>query len=62
MRRRLADVLGKVRAEEDQERQKAREREREQKMGDQRKRQRELDRGLGGNCERRHHHTPKVYL
>ena len=46
IRGRLADVLGKARAE-DQEREKAREKEREQEMDEERKRQRELDRDLG---------------
>jgi hypothetical protein len=46
IRGRLADVLGKARAE-DQEREKARQKEREQELDEERKRQRELDRDLG---------------
>jgi hypothetical protein len=46
IRGRLADVLGKARAEE-QEREKAREKEREQELDEDRKRQRKLDRDLG---------------
>ena len=46
IRGRLADVLGKARAE-DQERGKARQEEREQDLDEERKRQRELDRDLG---------------
>ncbi|NEY92220.1 MobQ family relaxase [Tabrizicola oligotrophica] len=45
-RSRLADVLGKARAE-DQEREKARQKEREQELNEERRRQRELDRDLG---------------
>jgi hypothetical protein len=46
IRSRLADVLGKARAE-DQEREKARQRERDLDLDEERKRQRELDRDLG---------------
>ena len=46
IRGRLADVLGKARAE-DQAREKNRVREREQKIEEERKRQRELDKDLG---------------
>ena len=46
IRGRLADVLGKARAE-DQEREKVRQKEREQELDEERKRQRELDRDLG---------------
>lgn len=46
IRGRLADVLGKARAE-DQGQEKARQKEREQQMDEERKRQRELDRDLG---------------
>lgn len=46
IRGRLADVLSKARAE-DQEREKVRQKEREQELEDERKRQRELDRDLG---------------
>ena len=46
IRGRLADVLGKAKAEE-QEREKARQKEREQELDEERKRQREIDRDLG---------------
>jgi hypothetical protein len=46
IRSRLADVLGKARAE-DQEREKARQKEREQELDEERKRRHELDRDLG---------------
>lgn len=46
VRDRLANVLGKARAEE-QEREKARQKEREQELDEERRRQRELDRDLG---------------
>ena len=46
IRGRLADVLGKARAEE-QEREKVREKEREQELNEERKRQHERDRDLG---------------
>ena len=46
IRSRLAEVLGKARAE-DQEREKARHKERQQEMDDERRRQRERDRDLG---------------
>jgi len=46
IRGRLADVLGKARAE-DQEREKARQKVREQELDDERKRRHELDRDLG---------------
>jgi hypothetical protein len=46
IRSRLAEVLGKARAE-DQEREKARQKEREQELDEERKRQREIDRDLG---------------
>lgn len=46
IRGRLADMLGKARAEE-QEREKAREKEREQELNEERKRQHERDRDLG---------------
>ena len=46
IRGRLADVLGKARAE-DQGREKARQKEREQELDEERKRQRELDKDLG---------------
>ena len=46
IRGRLADVLGKARAE-DQDREKVRQKEREQELDKERKRQRELDRDLG---------------
>ena len=46
IRGRLADVLGKARAE-DQEREKIRQKEREQELDEERRRQRELDRDLG---------------
>ncbi len=46
IRGRLANVLGKARAE-DQGREKARQKEREQELDEERKRQRELDRDLG---------------
>jgi hypothetical protein len=52
VRDRLADVLGKARAE-DQEREKARQKEREQELDEERKRQRERDRDQDGNCEGR---------
>jgi hypothetical protein len=46
IRGRLADVLGKAKAE-DQEREKARQKEREHELGEERNRQREIDRDLG---------------
>ena len=46
IRGRLADVLGKARAD-DQEREKARKKEREQELDEERRRQREIDRDLG---------------
>lgn len=46
IRSRLADVLGKARAE-DQEREKARQKEREQELDQERKRRHEIDRDLG---------------
>ena len=46
IRSRLAEVLGKARAE-DQEREKARQKEREQELDEERRRQREIDRDLG---------------
>jgi hypothetical protein len=46
IRGRLADVLGKARAQ-DQEREKARQKEREQELDEERRRQREIDRDLG---------------
>ena len=46
IRGRLADVLGKAKAE-DQEREKARQKEREQELDEERKRRHELDRDLG---------------
>jgi hypothetical protein len=46
IRGRLADVLGKAKAE-DQAREKARQKEREQEIDEERRRQRELDRDLG---------------
>ena len=46
IRGRLADVLGKARAE-DQQRQKVRPNEREQQLDENRKRRRELDRDIG---------------
>ena len=46
IRSRLAEVLGKARAQ-DQEREKARQKEREQELDEERRRRRELDRDLG---------------
>ena len=46
IRGRLADVLGKARAE-DQERERTRQKEREQELDEERRQQRELDRDLG---------------
>lgn len=54
IRGRLADVLGKARAE-DQEREKARQKERELELDEERRRRHELDRDLGQ--PQAHHHA-----